>query len=297
MLRHQVVSIERNSAVASVSTHDDAILLPRTGRSSASHNHTTARCSMHGCVRGRANTPSTQAQSAPNAKRLVCRARAGAALSRVNASLVCAVSRLQLGRRSLAADGLPALLLPRRGGRRRALRPCQGWTAAACAICKDNTASVWGQGRHSHARRRREHTGAKSTAAMGFYNLASKSQPVQPGIVLQPRHGPAALRGLPEPEHGRRDVSGQSCTPSLLLLHAFAFCPACASSCEFARTVRESAMGDVQLHDDRRGTRVFVALSHARLGGRRFVCGQSGLWRSAASTYRVFSALSVVDNS
>ena len=159
----------------------------------------------------------------------------GAALSRVQASLVCAVSRLQLGRRSLAADGLPALLLPRRGGRRRALRPCQGWTAAACAICKDNTASVWGQGRHSHARRRREHTGAKSTAAMGIYHLASKSQPVQPGIVLQPRHGPAALRGLPEPEHGRRDVSRQSCTWSLLLLHALAVRPACASSCEFER--------------------------------------------------------------
>ena len=35
-------------------------------------------------------------------------------------------------------------------------------------------------------------------------------------------------------------------------------CPACASSCEFESTVCESAMGDVQLHDDRRGTRAIV---------------------------------------
>ena len=40
-------------------------------------------------------------------------------------------------------------------------------------------------------------------------------------------------------------------------------CPACASSCEFESTVCESAMGDMQLHDDRRGTRAFVACTVA----------------------------------
>ena len=55
-------------------------------------------------------------------------------LSRVS-SLVCAVSRLQLGRRSLAADGLPALLLPQTAnsvssiGSQRARR-----ARAACAV-------------------------------------------------------------------------------------------------------------------------------------------------------------------
>ena len=74
-------------------------------------------------------------------------------------------------------------------------------------------------------------------------------------------------------------------------------CPACASSCEFESTVCESTMGDVQLHDDRRGTRAFVACTvacHALDGLSHSHAAPSALWQAQGlcSQHRIQRAVS-----